>query len=79
MLPLLAASGIGLILSVLVGVLFIAMFAASHTEDERARPRVPPGDVAAAFQQDLPGLVAQPPVAAHGSPSGGSSRGTAPR
>ena len=52
MFPLLIVSGIGLILSVFVGVLFLAMFAASAPVDARARPRVQPPDVRAAARKN---------------------------
>jgi len=52
MLPLLIVSGIGLILSVLVGLLFMAMFAASAPVDARARLRVHPPDVRSAARKN---------------------------
>ncbi len=75
MFPLLLVSGIGLILSVFVGLLFLAMFAASAPVDARARPRVQPPEASAARQQETLGpLNPRPPAALRPPPSGGSSR-----
>jgi len=51
MFPLLIVSGIGLILSVFVGVLFLAMFAASAPVDAPGRLRVQSPDVRAAARK----------------------------